>query len=814
MPTNVKAGEAYVEFGAKLGPLDRAFRQVSQRMTGLQSKTARLSESMGKVGGALLKAGSSLALPLTGAISAGVAFQKEISAIRGNLQGATDQEFQSLVDKAKELGSQTSFSASEVGSAMLALVKQGRDANEVLSAIGPTLDSARAGVIGIAESATLIGDTANAFGGRNFQEVADVITKTSVSASLGFEELSFALTEVGKFASSSGLSLEQVNTALGILANNSIKGSKAGTGLKNILATLVDPKKAKLITDLGVDVFDSLGNLRDPIDTLNDLGKALSSVSEEEKLGKIVEIFGKIGLGSAVTLLETTTDSIEDMRGKINSAQGEASRLSEEMSNNLGGALTSVQSALEGVSVDLTEALTPALRAFLGDVQTSLQETSAWVKENKSVVVALASVTGKLLLAGASMKALSITTAIASGAFGILAKTITFAGSTIGIINGLAIALGTVTGRAVLATKASNLLTASLLRMAIPIKGLIALGGAIVSAVGAPFAIVAGILIAGISAILYAWDDFREGFVNIFSSIGSYIDKQFGGIFSKIGDYIAKAWNAVKGFLRDVGEVLGLVEDNSDGVSEEIAKINEEIEESNKKAEEQTKKLEKQLESINSFQIEDKSFDIFPKIKIDEIEDSFKGIVATLENQARSSNIATEVEKVLQDIRERGFSESGEVSKLVKAGLIPLEQLRSAVNEYNSSQLEGSSLLNRFGRSIEQNKNRSEAQQLLGSLGEEGFVDFKALQKALKKGLISEGEIESALESFSEKEQGELEIDRGRETGTFSARTAQAMFGGGVTIEKTIEKGNGLLLRISNTLEDIYLGNGQWGTAG
>ena len=68
-----------------------------------------------------------------------------------------------------------------------------------------------------------------------------------------------------------------MNAELGVLANNGIKGAEGGTHLRNVLLSLSAPTdKAEIaLHDLGVEVKDSEGNMRNLNDIMIDLNAAL-----------------------------------------------------------------------------------------------------------------------------------------------------------------------------------------------------------------------------------------------------------------------------------------------------------------------------------------------------------------------------------------------------------------------------------------------------------------------------------------------------------------------------------------------------------
>ena len=65
----------------------------------------------------------------------------------------------------------------------------------------------------------------------------------------------------------------ELSQALGLLADNGIKGSEGGTKLRNMILSLSSPtdKAADAIQSLGVDIFDAVGNMRSLTDVFGDM---------------------------------------------------------------------------------------------------------------------------------------------------------------------------------------------------------------------------------------------------------------------------------------------------------------------------------------------------------------------------------------------------------------------------------------------------------------------------------------------------------------------------------------------------------------
>src|SRR5690625_7501756 len=80
------------------------------------------------------------------------------------ISGATGDEFDSLRDKAIEMGAETVFSASESAEAMSNLAQMGWETDQVLDGIEHTLSLAAAGGLELADSAITMANSSKQIG--------------------------------------------------------------------------------------------------------------------------------------------------------------------------------------------------------------------------------------------------------------------------------------------------------------------------------------------------------------------------------------------------------------------------------------------------------------------------------------------------------------------------------------------------------------------------------------------------------------------------------------------------------------------------
>lgn len=222
--------------------------------------------------------------------------------------------------------------------------------------------------------------------------MVDQMAKTASSTNTSVAQLGEGILTIGATAKSVKGGTAELNTALGILANNGIKGAEGGTHLRNIILSLQNPtdKAAASMKELGVDVYDSEGNMRSLNDILGDLNKSMDGMTAAEKSNIISQIFNKTDLSSVNALLANTGSTWDDLQQSITDSGGAAQQMADTQLDNLQGQLTILKSALEGLAISFGELLMPAIKMIVGWVQKFVDWLNGMDEGTKKVVVTVA----------------------------------------------------------------------------------------------------------------------------------------------------------------------------------------------------------------------------------------------------------------------------------------------------------------------------------------------------------------------------------------------------------------------------------------
>lgn len=361
-------------------------------------------ENLKKIGGAATAAGRAIAPVSAAAAAAGTAsvktaadFDSSMSQVQATMGVAEDALYEfngetitgaelmeKLAGAAKEQGRTTAFSAKDAADALNYLALAGYSAEKQAAALPSVLTLAAAGNMDLAYASDLVTDSMSVLGmgTEQLDDFIDSMAKTASTSNTSVAQLGEAILVAGGQATLCGMNTNELNTALGVLANNGIKGSEGGTALRNTLKNLYTPteKAADAMASLGLETRDSEGNLRSAEEVLRDLGSRLDTMSEGDRVSWMAKIFDTRTIAPASALLKSVGADVSGLGAEI-------IRSSMDFSNYGGdveGAIEVVVAALkrQDEATEITSYLMSEFDMSAEDALTMVQLLSADISNN------------------------------------------------------------------------------------------------------------------------------------------------------------------------------------------------------------------------------------------------------------------------------------------------------------------------------------------------------------------------------------------------------------------------------------------------
>lgn len=413
---------------------------AKNRIETLGIKVTSVGKKIESVGSALTKG---ITTPIVGlgvvAVKTAATFESSMSTVSA-ISGATGDELDQLSAKAREMGAKTKFSASEAAEAFKYMAMAGWKTNDMLNSIEGVMNLAAASGENLGTVSDIVTDAMTAFGLSadgvtdgiaNATHFADVLAAASNSANTNVSMLGESFKFVAPVAGSLGYTVEDTSIALGLMANNGIKASQAGTSLRGALSRMIKPTKdsAAVMKEYGISMFNADGsskslmgvmqNLRDVFsdnnisiqnadgslktyeELMQEATDGTMNLSDQQKLLALSTLFGTESLSGMLAIINTSESDFDTLTNAINNADGTAQKMADTMQNNLSGKLTKLKSALKELAISFGNLLIPGIEKAIGFIQglvDKLNSLDDGQRETIIKVLEIAAVIGPVIL--------------------------------------------------------------------------------------------------------------------------------------------------------------------------------------------------------------------------------------------------------------------------------------------------------------------------------------------------------------------------------------------------------------------------------
>lgn len=408
----VEVGVAMVlkdRFSNEAGRISNSFRTMMNDMNtwnrGIQMSAANAFDFGKELVGGMAKAYQ---------YSAGVYDQVFLAS---KMSGANAAQQARLMQVAKEVNEVTPLTAKDIASGERYLAMAGNNVEQIEKMIGPAAKLASIFSMplgekgGVADLMTNIMQTFN-MPSQNATQVVDQLATAVTSANISLTDLAQSFQYSGAEFRNAKISMGDAAAAIGVLGNQGIQASSAGTALANMMRYLTlsvtGQKKAgsTMLKSLGIDpasLVDSQGNLLRLDKIITMLGDKLRGRRGIDISSALFNIFGVRGTRAASALLQdywSGTNKLTELMDKVNSAKGTVESLTQERLQTPAGIIEQFKSNWENFIVTagstLAQVFSPILKLGSGllKIINDIQET--WAGKFLVKVVATGAIVGTL----------------------------------------------------------------------------------------------------------------------------------------------------------------------------------------------------------------------------------------------------------------------------------------------------------------------------------------------------------------------------------------------------------------------------------
>ena len=356
------------------GKVYTATVNVKQNLSGAAGK------AMDKVSGAMFGATAQMAgmagigFGIFDAVKGYADFEEEMSAVKA-ISGATGDEFNQLKEKAIQMGADTKYSALESAQAFRYMGMAGWKTGEMIDGIAGIMNLAAASGEDLAMTADIVTDSLSAFGlqAKDSSMFADVLSAAATSSNTNVALMGQTFKYAAPVAGALGYSVQDVAIAVGLIANQGIKGSESGTALRSMMTRMVKPTKesAAAMQTLGLNIVDANGKMRPFRDIMKDIRTRMSKLTPESKASVAAMLAGQEAMSGLLALVNSSDADFDKLAGAIDNSNGAAQNMANIRMDNLKG-------DLEQLSGDWDSFTTKIMGGGIGGFREIVQGIDNW----------------------------------------------------------------------------------------------------------------------------------------------------------------------------------------------------------------------------------------------------------------------------------------------------------------------------------------------------------------------------------------------------------------------------------------------------
>ncbi len=497
----------------RLTAIGGQFKAVGAKLTSVGTKvkdfganlTTKVTVPIAAVGGFALKTAAD--------------FDAGMSEVQ-SISGATGKDFDALRAKAREMGEKTQFTATQSAEALKYMAMAGWDTDKMLSGLPGVMNLAAASGEELGRVSDIVTDAMTAFGmsADKATHFSDVLAQVSAKSNTNVGLMGDTFKYVAPVAGALGYSVEDTGLAIGLMANQGIKGSQAGTALRSMLTRLAAPTKevSGTMQKLGVHLTDSQGKMLPFRDVIKQLRDKFSGLSEKQKAQAAASIAGERGMSGLLAIVNSGDKDFDALSASIDHCNGAAQHMADVRMDNLSGQWKLLKSQLQELAISISDQLMPYIRKGVAWVQklvAKFNSLSPSTKKLISIIAAVVAAAGPIIFIGGAIMS-------------VVGKLVGGIGNLISFVGRIGPVIGTAIGK------------------------VSALGPAI-SAIGAPVLAIAAVIGVLVGAIVTVWQR-SEAFRNAVGQGVEQIKTAFGNLVAALGPLFESIKGLFTGFINFV----------------------------------------------------------------------------------------------------------------------------------------------------------------------------------------------------------------------------------------------------------------------
>lgn len=303
-----------------------------------------------------------------------------LAVLGGEKEKEVTKSVMEMQSQGRDMSIQYGKSQQSIAEAYEDLIKRGYTTKQALGAMRTELQGSVASGDDFADVVKVSSQTLEGFGMRakttggmirNTKTAVNELAYAADMTSTGFKDIGVGMAYVGSTAHQAGMSLAETASSMGILSNNGLEASQAGTGLRKVINSLntaisnIGNKKSPLRA-LGItkkDLVESNGQMKPLAQAMGVLNAHMRGMSKVKKLDLMKTLFGTTGQQAGLILAENNKE-LKELTKNTDSAgkKGDyVAKLAQKNSQTAKMQIARAKQSLNAFEMDLGAKLLPAI---------------------------------------------------------------------------------------------------------------------------------------------------------------------------------------------------------------------------------------------------------------------------------------------------------------------------------------------------------------------------------------------------------------------------------------------------------------------
>lgn len=314
------------------------------------------------------------------------------------ITGASAKEQEKLNKQVIVQGRETRFTAKQVAEAQMYQAQSGKTVNEILEITPTLLKMSIASGDDLATTSDYLTNSMTAAGIsiKDTTRYADLLANMSMRTNMTMSDMADTILKIGTLTKGQE-KIEDIATAMGVLADNGIRGAEAGTAMKAIYARLFkaqdDKKMQKLFKKYDLNLYKEVIGAdgekhiewKGILEIIEDMKPAFQKMNAAEQNYFMTTVAGAHHMDAFSALLKTTNEQLEKSKNAANNAGGSLDKFYNTMIKGSKQTVEEFKSAIDGFGKALGKGLAPIIDEKLKEMTKAINGVTEQQLSTKNI---------------------------------------------------------------------------------------------------------------------------------------------------------------------------------------------------------------------------------------------------------------------------------------------------------------------------------------------------------------------------------------------------------------------------------------------